>query len=373
MLKKDINETFRILKSDFSNPYKIQELSDVKDINLNKKSLVILCGNTTKSIENASKYISYAYNWLDGSKTREKITTYALFYPREQPLYNNLSANPTFDYETLTYALFDSILTEKDKLLPADEITKRLNNVVFFGHSVGGMVMDEIMYNLTKFLVTSGYSRESIRRIYKSIVFMGYSPFEVVNYPIKTIYIAPLYDSLGSVHKTFNKVSYIKHRLTTNPALKLRNNPSFDGSNFAFYESNKRASRGVTVSYIAGDNTFIAAPNLMYDDGIKEDHNLAGAIDYQMKNPYKTQAGEATTNLMHRLFRYVFEADRKNLNTRELFYYVTTGTPRNRYITPPIRNNHNKTILSNQTDSKNIKDETQKENEENIKPESEKD
>ena len=129
----------------------------------------------------------------------------------------------------------------------------------------------------------------------------------------------------------------------------------------------------MTVSYIAGDNTFIAAPNLMYDDGIKEDHNLAGAIDYQMKNPYKTQAGEATTNLMHRLFRYVFEADRKNLNTRELFYYVTTGTPRNRYITPPIRNNHNKTILSNQTDSKNIKDETQKENEENIKPESEKD
>ena len=65
--------------------------------------------------------------------------------------------------------------------------------------------------------------------------------------------------------------------------------------------------------------SFIVTPNLLYDDGFKEDHNLAGVINYTHESPLKTKSGKITTELLKQIFNYRLSGNFKSFSGKELF------------------------------------------------------
>ena len=57
----------------------------------------------------------------------------------------------------------------------------------------------------------------------------------------------------------------------------------------------------------------------MYYDGIKEDHNFAGVINYPYFNRFQTDAGRLTAELMQIIFRYSISKDRTAFSINELY------------------------------------------------------
>lgn len=306
---------FDILKVSNSNGVVQEQRVQANEIDLNEKSVIILCGNNTRSLGRAEYYARLCRNWVDKRVQKNNFSTYSIFYPNTQPLFDTYSF--LLDYHKLTTELFNKIIFRDGQILSTNEIKQNLSNITFFGHSAGGYVMNQIMQNLKDLLSNCNFPPDEIDEIYGSIVFLAYSPYSLVKAPIKSVYITPIYDSLGSLKLAYNETKKNNYKCSH----------SFDIDNLkpktvAFANNYKKAICNSDVLYFANKNSIIATPNLLYYDGKKEDHNFAGVINYQRQNPNQTQAGKFTTLFMNKAFNYCINTKRENLDMLKLFKRV---------------------------------------------------
>lgn len=318
--KLDVNDTFHLTKTKYINNELSFEDSSLSQIKFDGKTIVVLCGNKTKSPTGASFYSVHNLYWLNNYADKENVTAYSIYYPSTQPLLNNLITNPTLDYKGLAQSLFNPILFTDGKPRTTEEISQSFGDITFFGHSIGGFVMNELMNNLGDILKSNKFSAKDIEKIYSSIVFVGYSPYELVGAPIKGIYITPLYDSMGSTKLACERIKKRNDFICSRPnfdinevcRLKYETNPDF----IARYNS---LSDNANSVYFMNKNTLIATPNLLFDDGITEDHNLAGVLHYAVDKQEKTTAGRITTKFLDTVLTYSFSVPREDFSTKELY------------------------------------------------------
>lgn len=320
MILRDTKETFKIVKTELKSGTPYHSIIDLEDINFQGKSVVCFCGNLTKKPENAVSYSAKAYTWLSDYPDRDNVTFYSIYYPTEQPLESNLSPNIALDYRHLSKKLLMSAVRKNNEPLPVNEMIKNLSNITFFGHSAGGMVMDETIDRFIVFLKRYSFNKESINKILSSIVFVGYAPYKFVEAPINAVYITPFFDSLGSSKKAIERINQEKNFISSNENCKQINSKAV---NCQTYEDFVKMYQPILTKdksiYFANNNTLFAMPDLLIDDGIIEDHNLAGVSESYVSNASKTQAGIITTSFMHNVFKQSLQNERKNFSTIDLF------------------------------------------------------
>lgn len=313
----NFRKDFKILKSKMT---PTGELSSRKiepsQIDFNQKSVIILCGNNSKSTKKAEFYSHLCYRWLDLSANYPNIATYSVYYPYFQPLFNE-DSNLELDYKGLASEIFGQILNKGNKILSAEEVIQSLSNVIFFGHSAGGYVMDELMKNFKSMLEDRSFTKADIKKIFNNIVFIAYAPYKLVSEPIKAIYVAPIYDSMGSTQLVYKKVLKSKSVMSSNPD--ILDTPINARTYLNFKKKYESATKGKNILYFANKNLLVATPNLLYSDGIGEDHNFAGAIKYICPNSYQTSAGRLTAQFLSNVFRYCMLNNRKVFNMNDLY------------------------------------------------------
>lgn len=318
--KLKVEECFALVKAKKLSKSVKHEERDINSIKIKGKTVIVLCGNNTKNPNRASAYTDYCFSWMKGVADQKDITAYAIYYPNSQPLRSDFTPNSAFDYEGLAKALFNQILYDKGKKVSPDEVADQMSDLVFFGHSMGGYVMNELLYQLGLMMKENKFSLKDMRKVYSRIVFIGYSPFELVEAPSKNIYITPIYDSLGSLRLAYGKLlknKDFKSSIKNIDFHDLKNVEIDIYENFkSFYES---LTEGRDIAFYKKDNSLVVVPNLMYYDGIKEDHNLAGVINYSSTNPYKTNAGELATKFMSQIFEYGVRTDRKRFSMEDVY------------------------------------------------------
>ena len=321
------NEGFRLIKSQIQNGQVAFEEQDISAIDLKKKSVVVLCGNNTKHPIRAAAYTNYSFNWLDQYKDKEKVTVYSIFYPNEQPLLLSLQQNPCIRYGELARIMFEPLLEQNGSIQSVADISKDFGDITFFGHSAGGFVMNELMFELGSMLKERGFSDEDINKIYSSIVFVGYSPFSLVDAPINSVYIAPVYDTVGSTKLVYDRMILNQNLISSNPNLDISKICKFRASSYSsFFKLYETAIQDEDSLYFVDKKSLISTPNLLFFDGLKEDHNLAGIIDYPAEHPHKTKAGRHTTNFMHIVFNYCLSTEREKFSTIDLFNQVAPNS-----------------------------------------------
>ncbi len=320
--KDSVFNSFRVAKCNYENSDMTLDEIDISKVNLNSgKNIVILCGNNTKSPMRAGSYAYYCFQWLKDNKISNDITAYSIFYPRSQPLMPSFEPDPYFDYDALAEILFAQNIEFDDKKISTKQLKKCLENTIFFGHSAGGFIMNKLMHGLQKILTSHGTSSKQIEAVFNSIVFVGYSAYDLVDAPINAIYISPIYDSIGSTKRSYDKMLESKDVVSSNPTLTLERISNIQADSYAsFLNLLETAMRGTDTAYYMHQKTMHAIPNLLYDDGfIKEDHNLAGVLNYPTENPRKTKAGKLTTNFLRQVFEYTLSVERSKFSTSELF------------------------------------------------------
>ena len=322
-----VDECFGLIKAKKrSNGVKFEE-QKIDALKFKGKTIVVLCGNNTKNPERASAYANYCINWLKGYSQLDKVTIYSIYYPNTQPLSNNFSPNLFFNYEGLAEILFNQVIYKKNTLQTADEIANNLSDIIFFGHSIGGYVMNQLMNKLEDMLMQEKFTKAQINKIYSRIEFIGYSPYAVVKAPINNIYITPIYDSIGSLKlvldemKNKKNISFSCDKFYINKVCKEASKTTHQ-----FRKAYRMAIDNQDIAYLTYKNTLIATPNLLYFDGIKEDHNLAGVINYSHKNPYKTRAGETTTKALEYILQYSLLTERQNFSVNDLYNNLINET-----------------------------------------------
>ena len=326
--KKDITDSFRVLESKLDDKFihsgLVGDNFPISSINFDKKCLISFCGNNTRDPMRAKFYTYCHYNWLREYPKRDEITTYAFYYPKDQPLFNNFTPDLSFDYDSLADNLFGKLITGNKNNIKA--ITDKLDNVVFTGHSAGGLVMNNLMYGLDKLLREHNFSESDIHTIYDHIVFIAYSPFELVDMPIKAIYIAPIHDTLGSTKLVYDKMLQYNDIISSNPTVNFLQQPLPD--TYYYYEFltlYKQAINNAETTYFANKNLFIATPNLLLKGDptspFLDDHAIS--VVSRDSGPEKTKAGLQTSKDIKKIFNYVYSTQRSKFSTKKLFVIIT--------------------------------------------------
>ncbi len=321
------NEGFSVIKSQVQGDAIKSEELDISEMDLNKKSIVVLCGNNTKHPLRAGSYTSYCFSWLKNLKDKDHVTAYAVYYPKEQPLTLTLGPNPALEYSGLAEQIFKPIISQNNQARPVEDISKALSNITFFGHSAGGFVMNELMFELGSMLKNQGLSDDEINKIYSSVVFIGYSPFKLVDAPINSVYVAPIYDTVGSTKLVYDKMIQNKNVISSNPNFDVSNICKFRASSYSsFFKLYETAMKGEDSLYFVDEKSLISTPNLLFFDGLKEDHNLAGVIEYPKEHPQKTRAGKVTTDFICNVFKYSLSKEREKFSVLDLFSQVSPNS-----------------------------------------------
>ena len=317
--KRDVNDCFQVVETTIPIQSREIQTKNISDIKIKGKTLICLCGNNTRDPLRAKQYAAYGFRWLTGCKEKEDITAYSVFYPHEQPLFTNLSQNPAFDYNALSEEMFGQIINADGKKQSVEEIIKTFGQTVFFGHSVGGLVMNELMEGLKKLLRENEFSPAEIEKVYKSIVFVAYSPYQVVDAPINAIYIAPVYDSIGSTMRAYAKVMQNGGVCSDAKFIEKKEELLSQEYYMEFLDVYEHLMGNRLSAYYLGGNTLCATPNLLYGDGAKEDHGMAGIIG---DSPFQTEAGKTATKFLKECMRYSFSEDRSMYNLGYLYNYA---------------------------------------------------
>ncbi|MBR1988382.1 MAG: hypothetical protein IKA36_05030 [Clostridia bacterium] len=316
----DYRRDFAVLKSKINSQNQLSfARTDISRIDFEKKSIIILCGNNSRSLSRAEFYSYLCRGWVRNMKKNSELSTYAIFYPNNQPLFNEYPYIE-LDYEGLANQMFQKVLFKDDKLKSVEDIKKSLSNVVFFGHSAGGYVMNNLMNNFAKIMVKNKFSRSDIRKIFESIVFIGYAPYSLVDAPVKAIYIAPVYDSMGSAKLVYKKMLKSKNVRSSKPRMDLFGQNKITARvNSNFMGEYKKKVKGKNTLYFSDKNSIVTTPNLLYNDGNKEDHNFAGVINYKSENPNQTKAGKSTAKFLNHAFDYCLSTSREKFNINEIY------------------------------------------------------
>lgn len=328
--KNDIRDSFSVVKAKATqNPGEL-DIAEVgiNDIKLKGKTAIILCGNNTRDPGRGAFYAHCFTGWIDDEQLKKDTTIYSIFYPKDQPLRTNFDIDTRFDYNALAESIFGQAVTKNGKTQSTEEIISNLSDVVFFGHSIGGFVMNELMFGLGKMLRDRNFSDEDINRVYENIVFIAYSPYSLVAAPINHIYVTPLYDSMGSTKLVYDRMIKVGNMTSSNPKLDIQNICKFRSTSYYnFLKLFEIAMSGEDIVYFSDHNSLIATPNLLFSDGVKEDHNFAGIINYPSKHPYKTKAGELTTEFLKSAVTYTLSTDREKFSTTKLYQKVSGENP----------------------------------------------
>ena len=325
----DDNETsccFGLTKAKSFSKHILNEEIPFEQIDFKGKTIVVLCGNNTKTPIKAGSYAKNCLSWLKEDPIREDTTIYSVFYPKTQPLQTNLKPRPFFNYDKLANDLFCKLLYKDNKILSADKIAKNFGNITFMGHSMGGYVMNEIMRSLQKTLAHKNLTPEEINKIFSNITFVGYSPFRLVESPTNNIYITPVYDSMGSSKLSLKKMLDDPNTDISIPQMDIsKAYEEINSSYFDFIDNFKKYTFGEDILFGKSGKDLFIIPDLLYYDGLKEDHNFAGVVNYNLENPYKTTTGKKTTQLMNDIFKTSLTVTRKDFSTDRLYTYITTN------------------------------------------------
>lgn len=311
---------FAVLKSTINPRNEIMmEKVNTSSINIKEKSIVILCGNDSRSMRRAEFYAYLCRNWLKDSAQNKKTTTYSIYYPNEQPLFNE-DPNFELDYMGLAKDIFQRVIYKDNMIKSVEEVKKDLRNVTFFGHSAGGYVMNKLMHCFGEMLKNAGFEKQDIRKIYDNIVFLAYAPYAFVEDPIKAVYVTPIYDSIGSVKLAYRKILKSKDPLSISSRVNVFGENKIETKEPANFikQYNEIIHKKNTV-YYAGRKFLIATPNLLYYDGQKEDHNFAGVINYSRNNPHQTLAGRLTAKFIVNALDYSLSTKREEFDIKELY------------------------------------------------------
>lgn len=318
--EKNFRKDFSILKAKANSRGELDYTKvDPSQIDLNEKSIIILCGNNSKSLRRAEFYAHLCRSWLAKSKHQTDFSTYSVYYPNNQPLFNE-NANIKLDYKGLAQEIFKQVLYKGNKLQSVEEIIKNLSNIVFFGHSAGGLVMNELMHCFEEMLIHINLAKADIEKIYNSIIFIGYAPYDLVDAPINTVYVAPVHDTVGSLKLVYNGMLKNKDFVSPDSNIDIfgENKLSTRGR-LKFIKQYKERMDGKEILYFVNKNSLIATPNLLYFDGKKEDHNFAGAVKYSFNNPYQTKAGKLTAKFLSNTFEYCLSTQHADFSINDLY------------------------------------------------------
>ena len=325
--KKEINHSFNVLKVNLSGDGFTETLVDPNSIIFDGKTIVSLCGNDTRDPNRAGFYSKCCLSWLGENSPKDKVTAYSVFYPSDQPLKTNFELDTQFDYDALANAIFGQIFTKNENPQTPEEAANNLKDVVFFGHSIGGFVMNELMYGLGKMMAERNFSDDDMRKVYKNIVFIAYSPYTLIAAPINHIYITPMYDSMGSTKLVYDRMVQVGNMRSSNPSFDIHTLCKFRATSYSnFLKLYETAMRGEDTIYFADHNALIATPNILFNNGRIEDHNFAGVLNYPFKHPYKTKAGELTTRFIGQAFDYALTTERDRFSTLQLFDQITNNS-----------------------------------------------
>ena len=186
--------------------------------------------------------------------------------------------------------------------------------------------MNELMNSLGRILEKRNFSKTDINKIYSRIAFVGYCPFALVDAPINNVYITPIYDSVGSLKLVMDN---IKRKRTVSSSVDDINIPNIAkasvNSQHYFRKVFRHSINNQDLAYFKYKKSLIVTPNLLYFNGIKEDHKLAGVIHYPQENPYQTEAGKATTKLMEYIFKYCLLQDRQKFSVDDIYDYAVNN------------------------------------------------
>lgn len=319
--KGNAEDFFGLVKCNIESNKFIRKELKISDLKIDGKTIIVLSGNNTKNPVKASSYAGCCFAWLEDYSFFDTTNSYCIYYPSSQPLLNSMKPNPAFNYDALADIVFDQILYKNGKVRSVKKITDTLGEVVFFGHSMGGFVMDELMERLEGKLRKENFSEPNIDKVFSSIVFVGYAPYTLVKKPINSVYVTPIYDSVGSIKLVLERFKKNTGVISSEPKLNISSIYKVaQSSQENFIRRYKNAIDDQDIIYFLDKRTLVATPNLMYDDGIKEDHNLAGVINYSTKNLNKTEAGEVATKFMKDVFRYSMSIERKDFSVKDLYF-----------------------------------------------------
>lgn len=319
----DYSKDFNILKTNIDHNGELHCVRvDRFCINPDEKSVVILCGNDSKSQSRAEFYAHLCRNWLANRDNNQNVTTYSIYYPHIQPLFND-SPNVKLDYRGLATQIFEKVLFKGNMRQSVADIRHNLSNVVFFGHSAGGLVMDELMKELKDMLLHMQLSKAEIKSIFDSIVFVAYAPYKITTAPIKAVYVAPIYDSVGSVKLAYRRVANSKGYMASIPFSTYGEYRIRARKYIEFATQYLDAVQDADTTYFVNKNTVIATPNLLYSDGRREeDHNFAGVINYGADNACQTHAGRVTARFLSKTMEYCVSTKRERFSTLDLYKHA---------------------------------------------------
>jgi hypothetical protein len=310
---------FEIVKSKTTNGGELYfEKSRANEINFNNKIVINFCGNDSKSQSRAEFYNRSINTWLNNTSHKKNVTTFSVYYPQVQPLFN-VSPMVSLNYNKFAQELFHNVMFESERMCSVEDMKRKLGNVVFSGHSAGGHVMNELMKSFARILRAHGLSKRDILEVFDSIVFVGYAPYKLIDAPIKSIIVAPLYDSMGSVRQVYRTMAAKEDVLSSIPPEYMFGTRITARGQYNFVRDYKyRMSGDPFVCYLS-KNALMMTPDLLYNDGRCEDHNFIGAIAYDRDNPYQTEAGRLTAKFLINTFDYCFSTDRKEFDLYELY------------------------------------------------------
>ncbi|MBQ8468283.1 MAG: hypothetical protein IJ542_00835 [Clostridia bacterium] len=299
--------------------------SSFGDVELNKKTVLILGGNITNSIGHAGRYAKYVERWLNNKNNVHDIDIYAAYYDCESPLQNNYLPNPAYNYAEMAQTLIDQWFKSGGKLLTKQEIIKKLDNLTIFCHSAGVMVLNNTLYNIKSLLAQNNFSNADIKSIFSHIYSISYAPFDIVDQKTKAVYICPAYDSLGSSIKLMRYL-YGKGELKTTDNFSFTRFRKFLGdSPIKAHEYCIKQLKKDAICVSDFSNNIIVIPDLLFDaeDHIYEDHGLAGVMPYNEINPNQTSTGKITSTVIAKLLQNGVYSPSARRNINALFDEIT--------------------------------------------------
>ena len=312
-------EDFAVLKTKSNDQVTLSfDKIDIDSMDMNEKNIVILCGNNAKSQRTAERYAYHCNNWLKITKFKKDTTMYSVYYPSVAPLFEENNVRP-LDYRKFAEEMFNMFIYNNGEVNSVDNIKEKLGNTIFFGHSAGGFVMNQLMKNFGDMLQEADFSRTEIREIFGSVAFIAYAPYILTKAPIKSVYIAPVYDGMGSVKLVYKKLVKDNDFTSSKPINIFGENKITAKGRVQFLRKYVEEMKNENVLYFLNNNSLFSTPSLLYSDGEEEDHNFAGIVNYSTKNGYQTQAGRLTAKFISNAFEYYLAQDRENTSLNDLY------------------------------------------------------
>lgn len=181
---------------------------EVERPSIDKPTVIMLGGNQTINISESMRNLAIIRSIIGNKfilRNSDKFDIYSICYNKGYVLSKNYYLNPKYtdeDFLGLANKIFLPLVTKKFEKLSVEKSAENLKKVVFFAHSAGALVMDNMIREFRTTLMILGYSRKEINYLLSQITFLTYSPYSVVHFPISAVYITPINDSLNSWMRT---------------------------------------------------------------------------------------------------------------------------------------------------------------------------